>query len=132
MTLNRTAFFSIAAACVTSVTYVFSTGVDWTVAVRSGIVASSFVTALILSAWTCVPYLMLLPTAGRHGSPPFAIFALFCILAFGLYSMQQGRHEPGDEGGSYIVMPFQQLLCAIVILFAWFGMRGVRALRIKR
>jgi hypothetical protein len=93
MTLNRTAFFSIAAACVTSVTYVFSTGVDWTVAVRSGIVASSFVTALILSAWTCVPYLMLLPTAGRHGSPPFAIFALFCILAFGLYSMQQGRHR---------------------------------------
>jgi hypothetical protein len=41
--------------------------------------------------------------------------------------MESGRHEPGDEGGSYIVVAFQQVLCAIVILAGWWGVR--RALR---
>jgi hypothetical protein len=127
MTFKRAAFVSIAAACATSLIYVFITGVSWDFVVRSGSLPSAIFTALVVSAWACVPYLILLPIAQREGSPLFAIFTVLGILGFGLYSMESGRHEPGDEGGSYIVVAFQQVLSAIVILAGWWGVR--RALR---
>jgi len=53
----------------------------------------------------------------------FTILAVLIILAFGMYSMDRGRRMPGDEGGSYIVVPFQQMLIATVVLFGWWGIR---------
>jgi len=51
------------------------------------------------------------------------ILAVLIILAFGMFSMDRGRHTPGDEGGSYIVVPFQQMVIAAVVLFGWWGIR---------
>jgi hypothetical protein len=76
-----------------------------------------------LSVWASVPYLILLPIARRESRSLFTILAVLVVLAFGMFSMDQGRHMPGDEGGSYIVVPFQQMVIAALILFGWWGIR---------
>ena len=81
------------------------------------------VTGLILSVWASVPYLILLPIARREGRLLFTIIAVIVILAFGMFSMDRGRHTPGDEGGSYIVVPIQQMVIAAAILFGRWGIR---------
>jgi hypothetical protein len=106
-----------------SVAYIFVFGVDWGFTVRNGAVPSAIVTGLILSVWAAVPYLILLPIARREGGSLITILAVLVILAFGMFSMERGRHTPGDEGGSYIVVPFQQMGIAAVILFGWSRIR---------
>jgi hypothetical protein len=67
--------------------------------------------------------------ARRVDRPLFTILAVLVILAFGMFSMDRGRHMPGDEGGSYIVVPFQQIVIAAVILVGWRGIRRVKKSR---
>jgi hypothetical protein len=86
---------------------------------------SAIFTGLILSVWASVPYFILLPIARREGQPLFTIIPVLVILAFGMFAMDRGRHTPGDEGGSYIVVPFQQIVIAAVVLFGWWGTRRV-------
>jgi hypothetical protein len=59
---------------------------------------SAIVTGLILSVWASVPYLILLPIARREGRLLFTIIAVLVILGFGMFSMDRGRHTPGDDG----------------------------------
>ncbi len=103
----------------------FVFGVDWGFTVRSGTVPSAIFTGLIISVWASVPYLILLPVARREGSSLFTIITVLVILAFGMFSLDRGRHTPGDEGGSYIVVSFQQMVIAAVILFGRWGIRRV-------
>jgi hypothetical protein len=77
----------------------------------------------MLSVWASVPYFMLLPIARREGLSLITIVAVTVELAFGLFSIERGRHMPGDEGGSYIVVPLQQMLIAAVILIGWRSIR---------
>jgi hypothetical protein len=118
------AMLSLVAACAISVAYIFAFGVDWAFTFRSSTVASAAFTCLILSAWASVPYFILLPMARRESRSLLTILAATVILSFGIFSMNQGRHTPGDEGGSYIVVPLQQMLIAGVILLGWRLIRG--------
>ncbi len=104
-----------------SAAYIFVFGVDWGFTFRSGTVSSAVATGFILSAWASVPYFMLLPIARRQGL--IAILAVLVILAFGMFSIERGRHTPGDEGGSYIVVPLQQVVISAVVLFGWRSIR---------
>jgi hypothetical protein len=117
------AWFPLVGACAVSVAYIFVFGVDWPFTLRSGTLPSAIVTGLILSVWACVPYLILLPIARREGQSLFTILAVLVILAFGMFSMDRARHMPGDEAGSYIVVPFQQVVIAAVLRFSWRGIR---------
>jgi hypothetical protein len=123
MRSKRIGWIPLVVACAISVAYIFVFGVDWGFALRSGTLPSAILTGLILSVWASVPYLILLPIARREDRTMFTILAVLIILAFGMYSMDRGRRMPGDEGGSYIVVPFQQMLIATVVLFAWWGIR---------
>jgi hypothetical protein len=125
MSIKRLAWVPLVAAWAASVAYIFAFGVDWEFTLRSGTVPSAIVTGAILSVWASVPYLILLPMAGREGRPLFTVLAVLVILTFGLFSMDRGRHTPGDEGGSYIVVPLQQIGIAAVILFGWKGIRRI-------
>jgi hypothetical protein len=125
MNSKRIAWITIVVGCAISVAYIFVFGVDWGFTIRSGTVPSAIVTGLILSVWTSVPYLILLPNARREGQLLFTIIAVLAILVFGMFSMDRGRHIPGDEGGSYIVVPFQQMVIAAVVLFGRWSMRRV-------
>jgi hypothetical protein len=125
MNSKRMAWVPLVVACAISVAYIFVFGVDWGFTIRSGTMPSAIVTGLILSVWASVPYLILLPIARREGRLLFTITAVLVILAFGMFSMDRGRHTPGDEGGSYIVVPFQQMVIAAVILFGRWGIRRV-------
>ena len=75
--------------------------------------------------WASVPYLILLPNARREGQLLFTIIAVLVILAFGMFSLDRGRHTAGDEGGSYIVVPIQQMVIAAVILLGRWGIRRI-------
>src|ERR1700678_3484391 len=108
MSSKRLAWVPLAVACAISAAYIFLFGVDWGFTFRSGTLPSAIFTGLLLSVWASVPYLILLPMAQRESRSLFTILAVLAILSFGLFSMDQGRHTPGDEGGSYIVVPFQQ------------------------
>ena len=119
------AWVPLVVACAISVVYIFVFGVDWGFTVRSGTMPSAIFTGLILSVWASVPYFILLPIARREGQPLFTIIPVLVILAFGMFAMDRGRHTPGDEGGSYIVVPFQQIVIAAVVLFGWWGTRRV-------
>jgi hypothetical protein len=123
MSAKRMALVSIAVACAISVAYIFVFGVDWGFTFRSGTVLSAVFTGLILSVWASVPYLILLPIARRDSRSWLMILAVLVLLAFGMFSMDRGRHTPGDEGGSYIVVPFQQMVIAAAILLCWRGVR---------
>jgi hypothetical protein len=123
MRSKRIGWIPLVVACAISVAYIFVFGVDWGFALRSGTLPSAILTGLILSVWASVPYLILLPIARREDRTMFTILAVLIILAFGMYSMDRGRRMPGDEGGSYIVVPFQQMLIATVVLFGWWGIR---------
>jgi hypothetical protein len=123
MRSTRIAWIPLVVACAVSVAYIFVFGVDWGFTLRSGTLPSAILTGLILSVWASVPYLILLPIARREGRTMLTILAALIILAFGMYSMNRGRHMSGDEGGSYIVVPFQQMVIAAVV----FLVGGVRA-----
>jgi hypothetical protein len=123
MNSKRMAWVPLVLACAISVAYIFVFGVDWGFTVRSGTIPSAIFTSLILSLWASVPYLILLPIARREDRSLLTILAALAILAFGMFSMDRARHTPGDEGGSYIVIPFQQIVIAGVILFGWLGIR---------
>jgi hypothetical protein len=123
MSSKRMAWVPLVVACAISVVYIFVFGVDWGFTVRSGTMPSAIFTGLILSVWASVPYFILLPIARREGQPLFTIIPVLVILAFGMFAMDRGRHTPGDEGGSYIVVPFQQIVIAAVVLFGWWGTR---------
>jgi hypothetical protein len=123
MNCKRLAWVPLAVACAVSVAYIFVFGVDWGFTVRSGTMPSAIVTGLILSVWASVPYLFLLPIARREDRSLLTNLAVLVILAFGMFSMNRAPHTPGDEGGSYIVVPFQQMAIAAVILFSWWGIR---------
>jgi hypothetical protein len=123
MSIKRLAWIPLLAAWVASVVYIFVFGIDWEFTLRSDTVPSAVVTGLIVSIWASVPYLVLLPMAGRDGGPLFTVLAVIIILTFGWFSMDLGRHTPGNEGGSYIVVPLQQIAVAIVILLGWKGIR---------
>jgi hypothetical protein len=125
MSSKRMAWVPLVVACAISVVYIFVFGVDWGFTVRSGTMPSAIFTGLILSVWASVPYFILLPIARREGQPLFTIIPVLVILAFGMFAMDRGRHTPGDEGGSYIVVPFQQIVIAAVVLFGWWGTRRV-------
>jgi uncharacterized membrane protein YfcA len=73
-----------------------------------------------------VPYLILLPGARREGGLMFAILASSLVLASGFFALERGRHTVGDEGGSYVVVPIQQMVIAAAILVAWWGIRRLR------
>jgi hypothetical protein len=118
MSSKRMAWIPLVVAGAISVAYIFVFGVDWGFTVRSGTMPSAIVTGLILSVWASVPYLVLFPIA-RESRSLFTIIAVLVILTFGMFLMNRGRHTPGDEGGSYIVVPFQQMVIAAVILFGW-------------
>ena|ERR1700683_2060870 len=123
MRSKRIGWIPLVVACAISVAYIFVFGVDWGFTLRSGSLPSAILTGLILSVWASVPYLILLPIARREGRTMLTILAVLIILAFGMFSMDRGRHMPGDEGGSYIVVPFQQMVIAAVVLFGWWGIR---------
>jgi hypothetical protein len=125
MNFKRVAWLPLVVPCAISVGYIFVFGVDWGFTIRSGTMPSAIVTGLILSVRASVPYLIFLPIARREGRLPFTIIAVLVILAFGMFSLDRGRHTPGDEGGSYIVVPFQQMVIAAVILFGRWGIRRV-------
>ena len=127
MNSKRMAWVPLVVACAISAAYVFVFGVDWGFIIRSGTMPSAVVTALILSVWASVPYLVLLPIA-REGRLPFTIIAVLIILALGMFSMYRARHTPGDDGWSYIVVPLQQMVIAAAILF---GRRGLRRLWVR-
>jgi hypothetical protein len=123
MSAKRIAWIPLVVAWAMSVVYIFVFGVDWGFTVRSGTMPSAIFTGLILSVWASVPYFVLLPIARRDGQPLFTIITVLVLLAFGMFAMDRGRHTPGDEGGSYIVVPVQQLAIAALILFGWRGVR---------
>jgi hypothetical protein len=123
MSAKRIAWIPLVVAWAISVVYIFVFGVDWGFTVRSGTMPSAIFTGLILSVWASVPYFVLLPIARRDGQPLFTIITALILLAFGMFAMDRGRHTPGDEGGSYIVVPVQQLAIAALILFGWRGVR---------
>jgi hypothetical protein len=125
MRSKRLTWIPLAAACAISLTYIFVYGVDWGFTVRSGTLPSAIVTCLILSVWASVPYLILFPIARRDGQLLFTILAVLVILAFGKYSLDKGRQTPGDNGGSYIVVPLQQMALAALIVFGWRGVRRI-------
>jgi hypothetical protein len=126
MNPKQMAWLPVAVACAISAAYIFVFGVDWAFTIRSGTMPSAIVTGLVLSVWASVPYLILLPIARREGRLLFTIIAVLVILAFGTFFMDRGRHTPGDEGGSYIVVPFQQMVIAAAILFGRWGIRRWR------
>lgn len=99
--------------------YIFVFGVDWGFTLQSGTIPSDIVTGLILSIWASVAYFILLPIAQREGRPLFTILVVLVTSVFGMSLMNRARHTPGDESGSYIVVPFQQIVIAVVILFDW-------------
>lgn len=119
MNSRRITWVPLAVACAISAAYVFGFGVDWGFTVRSRTVPSAILTALILSAWASVPYLILSPIARKERQSLFTILVVLVILAFGMFAMDRARRMPGDEGGSYIVVPFEQMLIAAVVLFGW-------------
>jgi hypothetical protein len=123
MSSRRMALVPLVVACAISVAYIFVFGIDWGFTFRSSTVPSAIFTGLLLSAWASVPYFILLPMAQREGRSLFTILAVLVILVFGMFSMNLGRHTPGDEGGSYIVVPFQQMEIAAVIIFGWWLIR---------
>jgi hypothetical protein len=123
MRAKRIAWVPLVVAWAISVVYIFVFGVDWGFTVRSGTMPSAIFTGLILSVWASVPYLILLPIPRRDGQPLFTIITALVLLAFGMFAMERGRHTPGDEGGSYIVVPVQQMAIAALILFGWRGVR---------
>jgi hypothetical protein len=123
MSSKRMPWVPLVVACAISVAYIFIFGVDWGFTLRSGTVPSAVITSLLLSVWASIPYLILLPMAQRESRTLVTILAVLAILVFGMFSMDRGRHMPGDEGGSYIVVPFQQMVIASVILFGWTGIR---------
>ena len=123
MSAKRIAWIPLVVAWAMSVVYIFVFGVDWGFTVRSGTMPSAIFTGLILSVWASVPYFVLLPIARRDGQPLFTIITALVLLAFGMFAMDRGRHTPGDEGGSYIVVPVQQMAIAALILFGWRGVR---------
>jgi hypothetical protein len=88
-------------------------------------VPSAILTALILSAWASVPYLILSPIARKERQSLFTILVVLVILAFGMFAMDRARRMPGDAGGSYIVVPFEQMLIAAVVLFGWRRIRRI-------
>ena len=123
MTFKRMAWAPLVAACAISITYIFAFGVEWGFIVKNGAVPSAIFTCLVLSVWASLPYLILLPIGRREGQLLLTTLAVLVILAFGMISMDRGRHTPGDEGGSYIVVPFEQLMIAGAIFFGWWGIR---------
>jgi hypothetical protein len=108
-----------------SVAYTFVFGIDWGFTFRSGTVSSAIVTGLFLSVWAYVPYLVLVPIGRQGGQLLFTTLAALVILAFGMLAMDRGRHTPGDEGGSYIIVPIQQMGIAAAIRFCWWAIRGI-------
>jgi hypothetical protein len=105
MQSKQMAWAPLVVACVISVAYIFVFGVDWGFTFRSDTVPSAIATSLILSVWASVPYLILLPIARRDGRSLLTILAVLVILAFGMFSMDRGRHTPGDvrsSGGNCI------------------------------
>ena len=125
MTSRRMAWIPLVVACAISGADIFVFGVDWGFSIRTGTLPSAIFTGLILSVWASVPYLILLPIARREGLSLFTILAALVVLAFGMYSMDRGLHTPGDEGGSYIVVPIQQMGIAAAILLGWWGVRRI-------
>ena len=125
MNSRRIAWVPLVVACAISAAYVFGFGVDWGFTVRSRTVPSAILTALILSAWASVPYLILSPIARKERQSLFTILVVLVILAFGMFAMDRARRMPGDEGGSYIVVPFEQMLIAAVVLFGWRRIRRI-------
>jgi len=123
MSGKRIAWVPLVVAWAISVVYIFVYGVDWGFTVRSGTMPSAIFTGLILSGWASVPYLIILPIARRDGQLLFTMFTASVLLAFGMFAMDRGRHTPGDEGGSYIVVPVQQMAIAALIVFGWRGFR---------
>ena len=123
MTFRRMAWAPLVVACAISIAYIFIFGADWEFTIKNGTVPSTVFTCLLLSAWASLPYLILLPIGRREGQLLLTTLAVLVILAFGMISMEHGRHTPGDEGGSYIVVPFEQLMIAAAILFGWWGIR---------
>jgi hypothetical protein len=124
MNVKRAALVPLIAACAISIAYIFLFGVDWKFTFQSGTVASAIFTALILSAWASVPYLMLLPIVRREDRPLIiSTLAALIILVVGMYWMDVGRHTVGDEGGSFIVVPLKQMLIAALIVLGWQGIR---------
>ncbi len=125
MNSRRIAWVPLVVACAISAAYVFGFGVDWGFTVRSRTVPSAILTALILSAWASVPYLILSPIARKERQSLFTILVVLVILAFGMFAMDRARRMPGDAGGSYIVVPFEQMLIAAVVLFGWRRIRRI-------
>ncbi len=123
MSGKRIAWVPLVVAWAISVVYIFVYGVDWGFTVRSGTMPSAIFTGLILSVWASVPYLIFLPIARRDGQLLFTMFTASVLLAFGMFAMDRGRHTLGDEGGSYIVVPVQQVAIAALIVFGWRGFR---------
>jgi hypothetical protein len=123
MSLKRMTWVPLVVACAISVAYIFILGIDWGFTIRRGTLPSAIVMGLLLSVWASVPYLILLPMAQRERRALFTILAVLAILAFGMFSMDRARHMPGDEGGSFIVVPLQQMAIAAAILFGWRGIR---------
>jgi hypothetical protein len=123
MSGKRIAWVPLVVAWAISVVYIFVYGVDWGFTVRSGTMPSAIFTGLILSVWASVPYLIFLPIARRDGQLLFTMFTASVLLAFGMFAMDRGRQTPGDEGGSYIVVPVQQMAIAALIVFGWRGFR---------
>jgi hypothetical protein len=123
MRSKRMAWVPLVVACAISAAYIFVFGVDWGFTFGSSTLPSAIFTGLILSAWAAVPYLILLPMAQREDRSLITILAVLVILALGMLLMNRGRHTPGDEGGSYIVVPFQQMVIAALIRFGWRGIR---------
>jgi hypothetical protein len=119
MSSKRMALVPLVVACAISGAYIFVFGIDWGFTFRSSTVPSAIFTGLLLSVWASVPYFILLPMAQREGMSLFTILAVLVILVFGMFSMNLGRHTPGDEGGSFIVVPIQQMVIAAVIIFTW-------------
>jgi len=120
MSAKRIAWVPLVVAWAISVVYLFVFGVDWGFTLRSGTMLSAIFTGLILSVWASVPYIILLPVARRDGQL-FTMFTALVLLAFGMFAMDRGRHTPGDEGGSYIVVPVQQMAIAALIVLGWRG-----------
>jgi hypothetical protein len=124
MNPKRAALVPLIVASAISIAYIFVFGVDWKFTFQSGTVASAIFTGSILSAWASVPYLMLLPIARKEARPPIiSTLAALIMLIVGMYWMDVGRHTPGDEGGSFIVVPLKQMLVAALIVLGWRGIR---------
>jgi hypothetical protein len=119
MNAKGIAWVPLVVAWAISIVYIFVSGVNWGFTLRSGAMPSAIFTGLILSVWASVPYLILLPIGRRDGQTLYTLIAALVLLAFGMFAMDRGRHTPGDEGGSYIVVPVQQMAIAALILLGW-------------